>query len=226
MDDSRLVKQVYRKFSDHTSRQKNRKKNTKKKNQKKQKPEHLWVSEEIGEYKDWVSLLLSCVKQRDQDLRVMSLQKKKKLKLYRVLKTDLGQEEYLRWNITAEQRTLYAQLRSGSLQLRIERGRWKKELESERVCNVCLTGKVETEAHFLLECYVYRRLREKMFKSIKDRTGYDLVCMAENQQGMLDVLIGNGLAKKETRSLIGEAVALFLVIALRLRARILKFSVV
>ena len=78
----------------------------------------------------------------------------------------------------------------------------------------------------MLECYVYRRLREKMFKSIKDRTGYDLVCMAENQQCMLDVLIGNGLAKKETRSLIGEAVALFLVIALRLRARILKFSVV
>ena len=176
--------------------------------------------------KSWVSLLLSCVKQRDLDLWVMSLQKKKKLKLYRVLKTDLGQEEYLRWNITAEQRTLYAQLRSGSHQLRIERGRWKKELESERVCNVCLTGKVETEAHFLLECYLYRRLREKMFKSIKDRTGYDLVCMAENQQGMLDVLIGNGLAKKETRSLIGEAVALFLVIALRLRARILKFSVV
>ena len=43
-----------------------------------------------------------------------------------------------------------------------------------------------------------------------------------NQQWLLDVLMGHGLASKEARKLVGEAVAWYLATALRVRARILK----
>src|SRR3569623_746601 len=126
------------------------------------------------------------------------------------LKPDLCQEEYLGWALSTEQRILYAQLRSGSHHLRIERGRCVKEPEEERVCKVCITGKVESEAHFLLECYIYRKLREKMYKQILVKTSYDMGIMKEDQQWLPGCVDWVGLSKKETRRFIGEAVAQFL----------------
>ena len=96
----------------------------------------------------------------------MSQKKKSKLRLYRCLKTELREEEYLRWAVTVEQRSLYARLRSGTHPLDIEVGRWYQKPEAERVCYVCLTGKVESEAHFLLDCYRYNWQRDKLFKAV------------------------------------------------------------
>jgi len=121
-----------------------------------------------------------------------------------------------------EHRRCYARIRSGSLQLRIESGRWNKELEEERVCKVCLTGKVENESHFLLHCYAYDRLRKLMFRQIKDNTGYDLDIMRDNNEWLLDVLIGHGLKSEVVREKIGKAVASFLVVTMRVRQALLK----
>ena len=110
------------------------------------------------------------------------MQKKAKLRVYRQLKSDLRQEEFLAWALPQEQRVLYARLRSGTHQLRIETGRWRKEPEEERVCKVCITGSVESEAHFLLDCYVYNRLRQSMFKQIKATTGYDVASMMGDRE--------------------------------------------
>ena len=85
---------------------------------------HLWISEEIGEYNDWVSVVRAAVKRKDTDMWLLAMQEKSKLRLYRTLKTDLKPEEYLSWTVSAQQRALYAQLRSGTHQLRIEVGRW------------------------------------------------------------------------------------------------------
>ena len=101
---------------------------------------HLWISEEIGEYNDWVSVVRAAIKRKDTDLWLLAMQEKSKLRLYRTLKTDLKPEEYLSWTVSAQQRALYAQLRSGTHQLRIEVGRWSQEAEADRVCKVCLTG--------------------------------------------------------------------------------------
>ena len=116
----------------------------------------------------------------------------------------------------------YARIRSGTHQLRIEVGRWSKEAVADRKCNVCLTGKVEDEAHLLLHCYVYGRLRDRMLRRIKTSTGYDLVTMKDQAQWLLETLLGEGLASKEVRKIVGAAVAIFLVDALRLRERLLK----
>jgi len=80
---------------------------------------------------------------------------------------------------------------------------------------------VESEEHFLLDCYVYFKPRQNMFKTIKDSTGYDLVSMKGDPVWMLDVMLGHGLPKKETRRLIGMAVSVFIAVAMRVRARIL-----
>src|SRR3569833_2170924 len=138
------------------------------------------------------------------------------------LKPDLCQEEYLGWALSTEQRMLYAQLRSGSHHLRIERGRWVKEPEEERVCKVCISGRSKVRRIFCWSAIFIGTLREKMYKQILVKTGYDMGIMKEDQQWLLEVLIGYGLSKKETRRFIGEAVAEFLVAATRLRAPILN----
>ena len=86
------------------------------------------------------------------------------------------------------------------------------EKEEERLCNVCVTG---TESHFLLECYVYNRLREGMFEKINQITGYNLLTMRDNKDWMMDVLLGHGLKRKEVREQIGKAVATFIAVAIR-----------
>lgn len=94
--------------------------------------------------------------------------------------------------------------------------------EEQRVCQVCLTGKVENETHFLLHCYAYDRKRDLMFRIIKDNTGYDLNVMRDNNEWLLDVLIGHGLKSEAVREKIGKAVASFLVVAMRVRQALLK----
>lgn len=222
MDDTRLVKQIFRQCKPFTSALKGSFCYSIRTLLASLNLGHLWVSEQIVSWKDWVGLVTTTVKQKDTELWLKAIQNKDKLKLYKLIKSDLCLEEYLDWDISSAQRALYAQFRSGSHQLRVERGRWIKEPEAERVCKVCITGKVENEVHFLLECYVYRRLREKLFRRIKASTGYDIASMKENQQWLVDVLIGHGLANRQARRLVGEAVASFLAVALRLRARILK----
>ena len=110
-------------------------------------------------------------------------------------------------------------MRSGSHQLKIERGRWAKEEEADRLCKVCATGKIESEKHFLLDCYVFERYRRAMFNRILQETGYDLMSMKDDPSWLLEVLIGDGLLAKETRRSIGIAVAAFLEVAMRKRAR-------
>jgi len=160
--------------------------------------------------------------ERERDLWLRTLQQKPKLRLYRCLKTELREEEYLRWAVTVEQRSLYARLRSGTHPLNIEMGRWYQKPEAERVCYVCLTGKVESEAHFLLDCYRYNRQRDKLFACIKLYSGYDLEAFLDDREKMLDVLLGRGLARKVSRQMIGEAVCKFIADAMRVRKRVMK----
>jgi len=89
MDDSRLVKQIYRQCKTRTSSIKGSFCYSVKKLLESLGLGHLWTSEQIGELKDWVSLMLASVKQKDKEIWLAALQKKSKLRLYRVLKSDL-----------------------------------------------------------------------------------------------------------------------------------------
>jgi hypothetical protein len=217
MDDSRLVKQIYRHCKTKTAGLKTSFCHHIRNLLISLNLEHIWLSEKIGNHKDWSKLAETSVNQRDANLWSMAMQKKSSLRLYRVIKSALRREEYTMWGLAPDHRSCYARIRSGSLHLRIRTGSWNKEPEKDRVCQVCLTGKVENESHFLLQCYAYDRLREFMFRQIKLNTGYDLDIMKDDSEWLLEVLIGHGLASKVVREKIGKAVAAFLVAAMRVR---------
>lgn len=76
---------------------------------------------------------------------------------------DPFQKVYIKSCIPWRAKILIAQLRTNSHQLRCETGQWKrpKEIWEERVCIFCISGAVESERHFILECDAYRDIRNK-----------------------------------------------------------------
>jgi hypothetical protein len=196
MDDSRLV---YAKCKNLTESRKGSFSNSVKKSLLDLKLGHLWETEAIGDLKSWSSFILTTIRSRDTELWLEAVQEKSKLSLFQSLKSDLVREDFLEWNIPASHRAHYARLRSGTHQLRMETGRWAHETKEQRLCNVCVTGKIESEAHFLLNCYVYNGLREGMFAKIKEQTNYDITLMKDNEDWLMDVLLGHGLKSKDVR---------------------------
>jgi len=89
-----------------------------------------------------------------------------KLRTYITLKHKLEREKYLeiRDRYGAPELT---KIRGGSNRLRIETGRWSAIPKEERFCEICASGEVEDETHFMLFCPAYRDLREKMWKELK-----------------------------------------------------------
>ena len=97
---------------------------------------------------------------------------KPKLCTYITLKHKLQFEHYLTHHDT-EARAVMTRLRGGTNELRIETGRYRntnrdRRLEKhERRCVLCMSGDVEDEKHFVLDCVVYEDLRRKMFEVVK-----------------------------------------------------------
>src|SRR3569623_4103 len=96
MDDTRLAKQIFRKCKPLLATLKGSFCYSVKSLLTSLNLGHLWISEQIGSLKDWVGFVTATVKQKDTDLWLSSLQKKK-LKLYMQLKPDLCQEEISDW---------------------------------------------------------------------------------------------------------------------------------
>ena len=82
-----------------------------------------------------------------------------KLRTYNLFKKELRAETYL--NLPQFKfRKLIAKFRCSDHQLRIETGRHQKLEIAQRTCDMCESGKVENEIHFLIECEAYRDLRQ------------------------------------------------------------------
>ncbi|KAK6181159.1 hypothetical protein SNE40_009082 [Patella caerulea] len=84
-----------------------------------------------------------------------------KLRSYRLYKTEIGTENYVCKIRNKSHRKVLSMLRCGSLQLRIETGRYQKPPEklSERICIYCDRGEVEDEEHFIFNCDKYSPIR-------------------------------------------------------------------
>ena len=85
--------------------------------------------------------------------------RKPKLRLYKLWKQDQKIPYYLKLHLSRQQRSFLAQLRSGSLPIHIETGRYIGLTVDQRVCKYCTSGSVETEYHFLFECSCYEEIR-------------------------------------------------------------------
>ena len=114
----------------------------------------------------WYKMLYNSIQNTEEKEWQQEVASKRKLRNYKSLKTDLKLEQYLTMESNKKGRHLLTQLRVGNSNLRIERGRWVGEKEQDRKCMTCMSGEVEDERHFVLDCVTYSDLREKMFRDI------------------------------------------------------------
>lgn len=88
-----------------------------------------------------------------------------KLECYRTIKTNYELEEYLFTVRDIKQRQILTKYRLSDHSLALEKGRRRQSWlpREQRICAHCTTGEVETEAHFLLQCDKYSKIREAHF---------------------------------------------------------------
>jgi hypothetical protein len=180
---------------------------------------HIWSSGEVGSAKDWEKVAFHCIEARERREWKRGVEKKDKLRLYRVLKTELRREAYL--TLPLERRRRFTELRCGTHGLRIETGRWDRIAKELRYCRVCVCGPVEDELHVLLDCYPYRVLREQLIASIRTKTGYDLSVMWGDRDWLRDFLLGCGVSDRKTRITVTRIVGTFLNRLIKRREEIL-----
>ena len=91
-----------------------------------------------------------------------------KLMTYRLCKSDLETELYVKLAIQRDHLPIFAMFRCGNLPLNIETGRfaWPKLPMEQRTCFHCIDP-VEDELHFLTDCPFYDDMRRKMFHKAK-----------------------------------------------------------
>ena len=84
-----------------------------------------------------------------------------KLRTYREYKTNLKSENYVKCNMSRDQRRILFKFRSCNLPLAIETGRYTrpKTPVNDRVCQFCNINAIEDETDFLIECNFYSDLR-------------------------------------------------------------------
>ena len=84
-----------------------------------------------------------------------------KLRTYRLYKTNVKTERYLKLQLPKNVRRTVTLFRSGSLPLAIETGRYARPRTpvDERLCRLCNSNDVESEKQFLLFCSLYDDIR-------------------------------------------------------------------
>jgi hypothetical protein len=183
---------------------------------------HIWDTEEVGSEKDWKSLLKASIQAREEKEWITEMSLFPKLRTYRKLKFVLEREEYLETVTDREERRRMTALRGGTNPLRIEIGRWKGEQLQDRTCTLCAKGEVEDEAHVLLDCSTYEREGSEMFSKIQTVTNYDVKSMRGDQEWALQMLLGEGCSQRRKRLYIQSEVAKFIAAMFRKRNRLLE----
>ena len=77
-----------------------------------------------------------------------------------ILSPNTNMKTYLDILSVRKFRRSFAQLRSGTLPIEIETGRYRGITREQRFCPICNTGEVENELHFILKCPVLHDIRK------------------------------------------------------------------
>ena len=99
-----------------------------------------------------------------------NVNKKPKLRSYITFKSEFGEENYLKINLTRTERSMLAQFRCGILPIRIETGRFRNEALPDRRCIFCDLDEIEDESHFLLRCSLYTDERNTYLSELNTNT--------------------------------------------------------
>jgi hypothetical protein len=105
---------------------------------------------------------------------------REKLERYGRVKTELFLEPFVN-SSAAERRSaaLKVRLRGGRSSLEVERGKYVGLERCKRVCQICNSGKVEDEEHFLLVCEALEGPRDSMWWALEDKV---LACGEEGRR--------------------------------------------
>ena len=112
-------------------------------------------------YVDYIDNILNDIKLCDDG---------KKLRTYKIFKTDFRLEHYLLHLKSPKHRQAIAQFRLSSHNLGIETGRHCRPVKpvSERICKYCDSGEIDDEVHFLLKCNAHELLRADLIICAKE----------------------------------------------------------
>ena len=110
---------------------------------------------------------LSLVTKKFKELADSNFQEKvavkPKLRSYKLFKRHIETEKYVTANLSKYERSLIAKLRSGTLSLAIETGRFRNIEVENRFCLMCDQNQIENEIHFVCICPFYHELRQKLY---------------------------------------------------------------
>ena len=92
----------------------------------------------------------------------LALGQTNKMRFYKVFKWRFEKEPYLDYVPNFNRRSILTKFRCSNHSLAIEKGRHRNIPLENRICPVCKSN-VETETHFLQDCFLYKDLRTKYF---------------------------------------------------------------
>ena len=126
-----------------------------------------------------------------------------KLRTYSKLKQHFGIEDYIS-EIPYNDRCQFARLRISAHTLAIETGRHArlKVPVNQRACQMCNSGAIEDEIHFVTICDKFRLIRQNIFKKIQN------ICpnfdMLSTEDKFYYIMNSGGTVLKLCGSLIGQ----------------------
>ena len=109
------------------------------------------------------------------------ISQKPKLRTYIKFKSSLETEPYVKSYIPKSQRSTFAKIRCGILQLRIESGRYNNINVEDRICELCSLNEIEDEQHFVCSCTLYSVLREELYAKIVE-TDDDFIQLPQDEK--------------------------------------------
>lgn len=136
----------------------------------------LWILQNPGSFS--IDILKQRIKDQFLQSWVSGLDECTKLNIYKHFKIEFCMESYLDFHINVQ---LLTKIRSGTLKLSVETGRYQNLERENRICFSCNMNVVEDEYHFVLVCPTYRSLR-KLYLPI-------YYCSWPNRQKLYNLLI-------------------------------------
>jgi hypothetical protein len=164
-----------------------------------------WRDERVEDEETWKTLIKEKIQEREETDWKTAVNSKPKLRTYKLLKKRLQIENYLLDDKCRYGRYELTKLRGGTNRLRIEKGRYEMNEAGEplppeqRTCQICMSGDVEDESHFLLHCRAYADLRQTMWQSIENITEEQVTegaCRDSGMEETMNTLIGDELQEQ------------------------------
>jgi endonuclease/exonuclease/phosphatase family metal-dependent hydrolase len=143
---------------------------------------------------NWTSMVEKVIHEKEEESwkhGVVMEHGQKKLRTYMLLKNKLKMEEYLVNSNSHDGAYAMFKLRSGTNTLRVETGRYEhgKGVErGQRICQMCTSGDVETEQHFLLHCNMFAVERLECYEKL---ARMDINMNELDDERKLHMLLGN-----------------------------------